>query len=71
MGVATRTIPTGQNPDLVSSGVLVEGKEIPKKYQLANISVITEINKIPTATLVLLEIQQFLATTLVFKVNVE
>jgi len=55
MGVATRTIPTGQNPDLVSSGVLVEGKEIPKKYQLANISVITEINKIPTATLVLLD----------------
>jgi len=55
MGAATRTIPTGQNADLVSSSVLVNGKEIPKKYQLANITVQAEINKIPTATLILLD----------------
>lgn len=55
MSVATRTIPTGQNPDLISSTVLVEGKEIPRRYQLSNITVQTEINKIPTATLAILD----------------
>src|SRR5882757_2842102 len=55
MDTATRIIGTSQNPDLVSCSVLVEGKEVAKKYQLAGIIVQTEINKIPTATIVILD----------------
>ena len=55
MATATRTIPTGQNPDVVSTMVLVDGREIPKKYQLANITLHSEINKIPFATMVILD----------------
>jgi len=55
MATATRTIPTRQNPDLVSCTVLVEGNEIDRKYQLASVSIINEINKIPTASLILLD----------------
>ncbi|MBL0741130.1 type VI secretion system tip protein VgrG [Chryseolinea lacunae] len=55
MTASNRLIPTGQNPDVVSTTVLVDGKEIPKKYHLASIALHTELNKIPTATLVLLD----------------
>src|SRR5687767_12792374 len=55
MEVATRVVPTEQNPDLVTYNVLVEGKEIPKNYHLTNITIHNEINKIPTATLVILD----------------
>jgi len=55
MATAARIVPTVQNPDLVTATVLVEGKEIPGKYQLAGISIVTEINKIPGATLILLD----------------
>src|SRR5262245_40468711 len=55
MAVSTRTIPTGQNPDVVSSTIMVDGNEIPRKYQLANITVHSEINKITTANLVILD----------------
>src|SRR5688572_28229635 len=55
MNVATRIIPTGQNPDLVTNIVLVDGKEIPKSYHMTGITIQTEINKIPTATLIILD----------------
>jgi Rhs element Vgr protein len=55
MDLATRIIPTVQNPDVVSTTVLVDGNEIPKKYQLVRIMLHTEINKIPSATLVILD----------------
>jgi len=55
MSVATRIVPTAQNPDLVTCTLLVDGNEAPKKYQLAGITIQSEINKIPTATVVLLD----------------
>jgi len=55
MATATRIVPTVQNPDLVSATIMVDGNEIPKKYQLAGITVMSEINKIPGATLILLD----------------
>ena len=55
MDVATRIIPTVQNPDLVTHKVLVDGQEIPKTYHITNITVTTEINKIPTATLTIVD----------------
>ena len=55
MATATRIVPTLQNPDLVSATIMVDGNEIPKKYQLAGITVMSEINKIPGATLILLD----------------
>ncbi|HSC38945.1 MAG TPA: hypothetical protein VLD19_13780, partial [Chitinophagaceae bacterium] len=55
MATATRIVPTVQNPDLVSCTLLVDGEEAPRKYQLAGITVQSEINKIPTATIILLD----------------
>ena len=55
MEVATRIVPTEQNPDLVTYNVLVEGKEISKNYHLTNITIHNEINKISTANLVILD----------------
>ncbi len=55
MAVATRIIPTVHNPDVISTTVLVDGNAIPRKYQLTNISLHSEINKIPSATLIILD----------------
>jgi phage protein D len=41
------------NADLVSRKVLVDGNEVPGKYQFITITVQYEINRIPTATLLL------------------
>src|SRR5690349_683596 len=55
MVVSTRIIPTVQNPDVVSATVLIEGNEIPRKYQLAHILLHSGINKIPFANLTILD----------------
>ena len=55
MTASTRTVPTGKNPDLITTTILIEGKEIPKKYHIAGITVVLEINKIPSATLIILD----------------
>lgn len=55
MTVATRIIPTGQNPDVVTTTVLVDRKEISRKYHLTHISLHSEVNKIPSATLTILD----------------
>src|SRR5215831_1704204 len=46
-----RIVPTTQNPDVVACTILIEGNEISKAHHLTNVTVHTEINKIPTATL--------------------
>src|SRR5215831_9360063 len=48
--VASRIVPTTQNPDLVSCTILVEGNKISKTHHLSNVLVRNEINKISTAT---------------------
>jgi Rhs element Vgr protein len=55
MEVAARIIPTGQNPDLVTYQVLVDGNEIRKEYHLTSIIIQNEINKIPTASITILD----------------
>ncbi|HWK04708.1 MAG TPA: type VI secretion system tip protein VgrG [Puia sp.] len=55
MATTTRIVPTVQNPDLATSAILVEGKEISKQYQVAGITVTSEINKIPGTTIILLD----------------
>src|SRR4051812_27406824 len=54
MASATRIVPTEQNPGVVTFDLWVEGKEISNNYQLINIALHNEINKIPTASLVIL-----------------
>lgn len=49
------TIDTGQNPDLITHKVLVEGTELPKTYQVKSIAVSREINRIPLAQLVIID----------------
>jgi Rhs element Vgr protein len=41
--------------DIVTYQILVDGNKVPKKYHVTNISIHQEINKIPTATLVLID----------------
>lgn len=49
------TIDTGQNPDLITHKVLVEGTELPKTYQVKSIAVSREVNRIPVAQLVIID----------------
>ena len=51
MPTATRIVPTVQNPDVVSCTILIEGNKISRKHHLVSVSVQTEINKIPGATI--------------------
>lgn len=51
MPEASRIVPTTQNPDVVTCTILVEGNKISKEHHLTNVSVVNEINKIPTATI--------------------
>jgi Rhs element Vgr protein len=46
-----RIVPTTQNPDVVACTILVDGNETSKTHHLTNVTVHSEINKIPTATL--------------------
>ncbi len=47
------TINTSKNPDLVTFTVLVEGEAISSAYQVLSASVSKEVNRIPTATIIL------------------
>lgn len=47
----SRTIPTQDNPDLITFTIKVDGEAINSEYQVGKISVHKEINKIPTANI--------------------
>lgn len=51
----SRVINTAKNADLVTHKVLVEGEELSKKHQVKQILVEKEVNRISTATLILLD----------------
>jgi len=55
MAAAPRIVPTVQNPDLLSVTILVDGTEISRAYQLLSVMVTTAINKIPGASLTILD----------------
>ena len=55
MTAASRVVPTVKNPDLVSTTIFVDGNEVAKKHHLVSITVTIGINKIPSATLVILD----------------
>lgn len=48
-------IKTSKNPDLVTYKILSGGEEIPQTYQINSITVTNEINRIPTATIVIFD----------------
>lgn len=51
----SRVINTAKNADLVTHKVLVEGEELSKKHQVKQILVEKEVNRVSTATLILLD----------------
>ena len=51
----SRTINTSQSADLITHKILVEGEELSKKHQVKHILVQKEVNKIATATLMILD----------------
>ncbi|WP_428741372.1 type VI secretion system tip protein VgrG [Tenacibaculum sp.] len=51
----TGTIQTSKSADLVTFKILIEGEELSKQYEVKNITVSKEVNKIPTAQIVLLD----------------
>jgi Rhs element Vgr protein len=55
MADSSRIVPTGQNPDVVSSTILIEGKELSKKHQVVGITITSGVNKIPAATIVVID----------------
>ena len=50
-----RTIQTSQSADLVTYKVIIEGEALSKKYQVKQIVVDKEVNRIPSAVIVLLD----------------
>lgn len=50
-----RVINTSRSADLVTYKILVEGEELSKNYQVMNMVVEKEINRIPTAKIILLD----------------
>jgi Rhs element Vgr protein len=48
-------IATSKNADLITFKVLIEGEELSGKYQVMSIDVYKEVNRIPTAQIVLLD----------------
>ena len=51
----SRLIQTSKSADLITHKVLLEGEELSKKYQVKQVLVHKEINRIPTATIVLID----------------
>jgi len=49
----SRSIQTSKSADLITYKVIIEGEELSKKYQVIQILVNKEINRIPTATIIL------------------
>ncbi len=50
-----RTIPTPRNPDLVTLTIKINGQAIPSTFQLLSVSVNKEVNRIPSAKIVLVD----------------
>lgn len=55
MADASRIVPTGQNPDVVSSSLLIDGKELSKTHQVVGVNITLGVNKIPMATIVVID----------------
>ena len=51
----TRTIQTSKSSDLITFKVIIEGEELSKKYQVKQILVNKEVNRIASATIVLID----------------
>lgn len=51
----SRTIQTSQSPDLVTHKVLIDGEELSNAYQVKNIAIEKEVNRIPFAQVVLVD----------------
>lgn len=51
----TGVIQTSKSADLITFKILIEGEELSKKYGVKNIMVAKEVNKIPTAQIVLID----------------
>ena len=49
------TIPTPATPDVCTVAVLIDGAEIPGAFHVLSVSVTRELNRIPVATLQLLD----------------
>ena len=49
------TVPTPATPDVVTVTILSEGQQIPGTYQVLSVAVTKELNRIPRATLILLD----------------
>ncbi len=52
---SSRNVPTAASPDLVTFRIMVNGKDMAQKYRVVSISTHKEINKIGTATMVLVD----------------
>ena len=51
----SRTIQTSKSADLITFKVIIEGEELSKKYQIKQILVNKEVNRIASATIVLID----------------
>jgi len=51
----SRTIKTPQSADLISFSILIDGSEIPGVYQVTNITVESELNRIPFAQIAFID----------------
>ena len=51
MATVSRVIPTTKSPDIVTFNIKVEGTEIPKEISVTQITVMRELNRIPSAKL--------------------
>lgn len=52
---STRNVPTAASPDLVTFKILVDGKDMAQTYRVVSISTHKEVNRMGTATLVLVD----------------
>ncbi|PKH50310.1 Rhs element Vgr protein [Tenacibaculum sp. Bg11-29] len=52
---STGTIQTSKSADLVTFKILIEGEELSKLYEVKSITVSKEVNKVPTAQIVLID----------------
>lgn len=48
---SSSTIPTAATPDVCTTAIRVEGTELPGQYHVLSITVVRELNRIPTATI--------------------
>ncbi len=52
---STGTIQTSKSADLVTFKILIEGEELSKSYEVKSITVSKEVNRIPTAQIILID----------------